>query len=269
MHKPSGLTIFSIATSKYLDYWVNLIDSYFSTDSVDPSAKWLLLTDRPNEIPERISSALGENLSVRPILHTEWPYPTLMRYQYILDSMQDISTDNFVYLDADMLIASADFISSIMSLLNDNPLVLVRHPGFYRQTGIDRLQFYALNPKYAIRDLNLSIRYGSIGTWETNKDSTAYVPRAFRKYYVCGGIWFGKSDAIFRLCSQLSKSINRDLDKGIIAKYHDESHLNHFNAFNRVKLMPPALCFEPTYPQLKKLSPIVIAVDKKVSQDDA
>jgi len=268
MHKLSGLTIFSIATSKYLDYWVNLIDSYFSTNSTNPSVKWLLLTDRPNEIPERISSTLGENLIVRQIQHSEWPYPTLMRYQHILDSLQDISTSSFVYLDADMLITSKDFVSSIMTLLNDSPLVLVRHPGFYREAGIDRIHFYLLNPRYAIRDLVLSIRFGAIGTWETNRDSTAYVPRALRKAYVCGGIWFGKSDAIFNMCSQLSRATNHDLDKGIIAKYHDESHLNHFNAFSRVTLVPPALCFDPTYPQLKKLSPIVIAVDKKESRND-
>lgn len=264
MRNPSGLTIFSIATSRYLDYWVNLIDSYFSTSSINANVRWLLLTDRPSEIPERILHILGENLKVRTIQHSEWPYPTLMRYQYILESMHDVSTDNFVYLDADMLIASAEFTTSILTQLRNNPLVLVRHPGFYRETGVGRIHFYALNPRFVIRDLILSIRYGALGTWETKKYSTAYVPRAHRKSYVCGGIWFGKSDAIFEMCSQLSKSITVDLDKDIIAKYHDESHLNYFNAFNQVALMPPAFCFDPTYPQLKRLSPVVIAVEKKV-----
>lgn len=263
MEKFSGLTLFSIATSNYLNYWSDLVDSCLANLDTAENIQWLLLTDRVDQIPPHIRLALGENLVVRRIEHSEWPYPTLLRYEYLLDSAEDITGSGVVYIDADMLVASRDFLPELFLLLKENDLVLVPHPGYYREGGFNRILFYLKHPRLILRDLHLEIKQGSLGTWETRRQSSAYVPRKLRKTYACGGIWFGKKEAIINLCGQLSQSINDDLKRGIIAKFHDESHLNHFAAYNLPTFATPAFCVDPTYPQLEKISPIVIAVDKK------
>lgn len=265
MNTPSGLTIFSVATDKYLGYWIDLVDSYFANDDNEYRVQWLLLTDKASSIPETTKQLLGSNLVVRDIKHSPWPFPTLLRYQYILDSLHVVDNSDFVYLDADMLIVSKDFVSTVKEALGERNLVMVQHPGFYRESGVEILKFYCKHPRFILKDLILLVRQGSIGTWESNRESSAFVPRPLRKKYVCGGIWFGKKTAIAEMCVLLSKSIENDLTNGVIAKFHDESHLNHFYSYNELTAMTPALCFDATYPQLSRLSPLVFAVDKNRS----
>jgi hypothetical protein len=224
--------------------------------------QWVLLTDRTGDVPLRIRHALGDDLVIVYIEHKEWPFPTLLRYQHILDASPKIKYSNFVYLDADMQIVSKNFVRVIIETLNENSLVLVRHPGYFREAGLMRTCFYFRNPKYLIRDCLIAARFGALGTWETNRKSKAYVTRRKRKTYVCGGIWFGKLDAVFEMCTQLRDSVDEDLRSDFIAKFHDESHLNYFNAHRELLRATPAFCFDPTYPQLAKVSPFVVAVDK-------
>ena len=50
-----------------------------------------------------------------------------------------------------------------------------------------------------------------------------------------------------------------------MAAWHDESHLNNWAANNTFIELGPAFCYEPTYPQLALINPIIMAVDKKDS----
>ena len=46
--------------------------------------------------------------------------------------------------------------------------------------------------------------------------------------YVCGGINGGERDAYLKFCHTLQKRIRQDKDRGIIALWHDESHINWY-----------------------------------------
>ena len=107
-------------------------------------------------------------------------------------------------------------------------------------------------------------KFGGLGTWERNELSRAFVPRSLRKNYVCGGAWLGKNSEILNLCKILSSRINEDLGQNIVAVFHDESHLNWYQANNNFSLLSPELCFDPSYPQLSALTPKILAVDKNV-----
>jgi histo-blood group ABO system transferase len=120
------------------------------------------------------------------------------------------------------------------------------------------------NPKDLARDCRTQLRFGGLGSWERNKKSRAFVPRSQRNVYVCGGTWLGRKEEILTLCKELSSRINEDLEVGITAVFHDESHLNWYQAKNQLTLLNPELCFDPSYPQLKNLKPKIIAVDKNV-----
>jgi hypothetical protein len=103
---------------------------------------------------------------------------------------------------------------------------------------------------------------GGLGSWEEKVESDAFVPRHLRKKYFCGGVWFGKRESIFALLKNLSNATENDLKKGIIAVWHDESHLNRWASENVHGEESPELCFDETYPQLHGLSPSVTAVRK-------
>ena len=53
------------------------------------------------------------------------------------------------------------------------------------------------------------------------------------------------------------------LKNGIIAKFHDESHLNAFASQSKsITWLNPEYCFEPSYPNLNSLDPYLHVVDK-------
>jgi hypothetical protein len=109
----------------------------------------------------------------------------------------------------------------------------------------------------------MTIRVGGIGAWEMRPQSAAFVPRECRTQYFCGGTWFGPRHDIGEMLKGLSNQVSEDKNNGMIAKWHDESHLNKWANENRHTVSSPELCFDETYPQLKKLKPSIIAVRKK------
>lgn len=65
--------------------------------------------------------------------------------------------------------------------------------------------------------------------YERNKKSTAYIaPREGNYHYYMGGLNGGRADAYLEMISTLAANIRQDLDNGIIARVHDESHINKY-----------------------------------------
>ena len=65
--------------------------------------------------------------------------------------------------------------------------------------------------------------------YERNKRSLAYVPRGLKKYrYFHAGVNGGRAKEYLEMCKILRNNIERDYENGIIAIYHDESHINKF-----------------------------------------
>jgi hypothetical protein len=115
-----------------------------------------------------------------------------------------------------------------------------------------------------VSDIRLKLKYFGIGTWETNRSSSAFVPKSQRKQYVCGGTWWGKKESIQKLSHELEFKIDQDLSNNLIAKYHDESHLNYWAANNPCLLVGPEFCFDARLVFAKNMKPIIRAVNKNV-----
>jgi hypothetical protein len=65
--------------------------------------------------------------------------------------------------------------------------------------------------------------------YERNKKSTAYIaPCEGNYHYYMGGLNGGRADAYLAMISVLAANIRKDLDNGIIARVHDESHINKY-----------------------------------------
>ena len=71
--------------------------------------------------------------------------------------------------------------------------------------------------------------FGGRNPFETNHESTAFVPWNSKQYtYVAGGMNGGTRDAFLKMAKEISDRVDEDLKKGIIAKSHDQSHLNSY-----------------------------------------
>jgi hypothetical protein len=256
------LTIFSVATDRYLGFWLELLNTaeQFIDKGVD--VQWILFTNRENEIPRTVVERLGANLVRVRFESAPWPMPTLLRYELLAKVADKVEGEIVMHLDADMLFASSMSKNNLKELTDDDKITLIRHPGFFRPSHFSKVKFYIKHPRYVLSDLKSFVLNGGIGSWEKNNASLSFVPRNKRKVYVCGAIWLGKKELIIDLCRLLSERINKDLSNNVIAKFHDESHLNWFAANSNVKLLSPSYCYEESYPQLKHLAPMIIAVDK-------
>jgi hypothetical protein len=243
-------------------YWSAMVNSYLETNDSSVKTQWIVFTDKGENIDPELISRLGSSLLIAKTDHQEWPFPTLLRYQFLLTVANQVQGRIVMHLDADMLFVDELKLSNIEKSLGAKGVAVISHPGYYRPSGLKKLKFYMKNYKYLARDFKTKALFGGLGTWERNKLSRAFVPRSLRKNYVCGGAWFGKNTEILKLCKILSSRINEDLGQNIVAVFHDESHLNWYQTTNHLLLLNPELCYDPKYPQLKNLMPKILAVDK-------
>jgi hypothetical protein len=146
-------------------------------------------------------------------------------------------------------------------------MAFVLHPGFYRVT-LRVLHFMKTGRFYACAKLIYNyVLMGGFGAWETEPTSVAYVSRERRNIYCCGGVWLGHNVAFLEFCAELSRQVNLDLKNGVMARWHDESHLNHFvSNIEKVTIFSPSYCYDRRYDVDGKLKRKIIAIDKRVGK---
>lgn len=167
----------------------------------------MLWSDLQN-LPENKDVNYGA--TVFPIDSIEWPYPTLMRYQYFLSQKEYIKKfDYLFYLDLDMRIVNV-----VGDEVLGEGLTVAPHPGYY-------------------------IRKELIPPYEPNKKSRAYINRPgsiqddngkprFYPYYCAGGFQGGKTGLFIEAMEVMQKYISEDLSEGYIPIWNDESVWNKY-----------------------------------------
>lgn len=135
------------------------------------------------------------------IKHEPFPYCSLFRYHYFNQVKEDLTGDHLIYVDIDARF-NADTGEEILG-----DLVGTLHCGYYLRTD------------YPV---------------ETDKNSELYGLQ-FKKYYA-GGMQLGKRESYLKASEWCEQMINLDLDKGILARKHDETYWNAYLSLN-----PPSL----------------------------
>jgi hypothetical protein len=253
--------VISLATgTRYVQYWKDLINSFRSCNVDFSNITFYLLTDNLS-LCETFAKEMGINLKGFQIPSYAWPEATLLRYREILKIRQDVTENIIIYLDADMLV-KADFLRTLSPNSWDTGIALVSHPGYWRPKRLRAFLFYLKSPIQAFKDLSLKLRIGGLGSWETKSTSTAFVPRKLRRNYVCGGTWMGVRTSFFAMVDECALAVDLDLERGFIAKWHDESHLNKWKSEHVVEVLSPGYCFDPTYKNLFGERELIRAVRK-------
>jgi histo-blood group ABO system transferase len=259
--KPS-IGVMSVATNIYFEYWQKMVQSADVQSNISDRITFFVFTEQIQKV-EAFSRTL-RNVNVRgfEVIPYGWPDATLLRYQIFDEQFSNMNTEALMHLDADMIFVSSPW-GEVRRFIAKKQICLIQHPGFWRSRGRQKVFFYLRYPKIAIRDLRMVVTLGGIGSWETHPNSAACVPRKSRSHYFCGATWFGPRQKIGEMLKLLSAQVSEDQKNGVIAKWHDESHLNKWAMHNQHSISSPELCFDETYPQLKKLIPSIIAVRKK------
>lgn len=193
------IAIITIATGKYSKIFPNFKDKLLKNFLSDKDRTILLFTDNLN---------LNHETSIY-IPHLPWPLCTLLRFHHINRYKDRFEDYNYIYyLDVDMI--AEDLIDEEV-LPDNNKIVCVSH--YWNNT-------YEL--------------YENI-----NERSTAYVPKSdTTNYQYCQGCFFGSTkDSFFKMSYELENNINIDLKNNIIAKWHDESHLNKYIISHPCKIL--------------------------------
>ncbi len=128
--------------------------------------------------------------------HKPFPYPTLMRYHQFNKQKDILKTFDYIfYSDVDML-----FCKDVGSEILGDGLTACIHP-------------YSGSRNFK-------------NTFELNKESTAYSEDI--ETYCCGGFQGGTSKSFLKMSQEIADNIDKDLDRGIIARWHDETHYNKY-----------------------------------------
>lgn len=256
------LGVISIATGGYLHYWKQQAQSLEQHFQEGDQVTLYLLTDDVKTATAFSTRLKRVNTKILEVKSYGWPDATLLRYELMRDTYSAWKhEDVLLYLDSDMLAVEKLSVREFFEA-SSRGISLVQHPGFYRPTWISGVWFYLSNPKTLVGDLWLLVSQGGLGFWEKRKESKAFVPRHARRTYYCGGTWWGRRAAFFKLLQELSSNVQEDGVLGMTAVWHDESHLNSWAVRNEHSSELPTYCFAEGFPWLAEIQPKIVAVDK-------
>ena len=217
------ILILTIATNKYIQFVERLYDNIEENFLNGHDIQGLLFTEHDVET--------SDNIKVSQIEHEDWPMPTLKRYNYFIKEKEFISQfDYCYYFDVDM---------GIVGKVGDEilgDLVATMHP--YQS-------FYPKEQR----------------TYDRNPQSHAYVPQGKEgELYYAGGFNGGSTEKFLEMSKVIAERVTDDLQRGVIALWHDESQMNRYLIDNPPTLsLTPSSCFaeeqmqNPDYPYEAKI----------------
>ena len=221
-----------IATAKYVSYvkqlWESLTLNFLAGNKHDVT----VFVHADGDLPALIESPWRHVRRIEQP-HLGWPFATLYRYRTFLRSQAELmAMDYLYYLDVDMTVVGPVG----EEIFGD--LVATLHPGFWRPAH-------------------------DTFPHEARSASRAFVPEALRKTYYCGGFQGGSGHGYMGACRTIAAAIEDDLDHGIIAKWHDESHWNRYLLDHGPALvLGPEYCVPEEFAHFWKPGPRILALKK-------
>lgn len=215
-----------IATNKYTSFLQQLISSADDFFCKNHEVTYFVFSDKNVNIN---SSRTVKHIHTD---HKQWPFMTLYRYKIFNQSKDELcKMDYLFYCDVDMR-----FVGNVYDVILSER-VATQHPGYA----------------------------GTRGTPETNIKSLACVYDYEEMQYFAGGFNGGSSSEYLKMCKKLAYNIDEDYKNGIIAIWHDESHMNRYFIDNKpTTILSPSYCYgeSMSIPYEKK----ILALDKNHDQ---
>ena len=207
------VAILYICTDKYSIFWKDFFDSYQRFFLPECEKEYFVFTDSPSIYMDECDCV--HRIYQEPL---GWPNNTLMRFHIFRQCFEKLKRYDYVFF----MNANCECMCTITAeefLPLDKKLLVVQHPGFFDKTPIEY-------------------------TYDRNIHSTAFIPIGEGNCYICGGVNGGESEAFVKLMETLIDEIDMNNKNGVIAVWHDESHINHY-ILNRddYRMLSPAYCY--------------------------
>ncbi|MDB4919622.1 family 6 glucosyltransferase [Mucilaginibacter sp.] len=229
--------ILYICTGKYAIFWKKFFLSAEKFLFPGHEKKYFVFTDAQQlyaEKSHKIQKIYQETLG--------WPYDTLFRFKMFLGVEEYLKKcDYLLFFNANIVFVDTIGPTILPSETNDG-LLAVKHPGFWDKPSSGYL-------------------------YDRNSGSTAYIPEGDGEHYFMGGFNGGQTAAYLLLIKTLNNNIHTDLDKDVIALWHDESHLNRYLLDKNPKILSPAYGFVEGYDIPFKPKLIVLLKEKYGGHD--
>jgi len=189
------IKIFSIATNGYHEFEEDFYKSFNELFLPQYKKEFVIFTDTPE-----LDFYKKNNIKSIFLKHEPWPYITLSRYKSIANQFDFIeSNDLCLFADIDLEVVNK------VDSIDCEKYFGVDHPGNMFVDNRISLENNILSQAYV--DLN-------------------FLPSQYK--YIQGCLWGGLGSYFKYMVNTMRVDVELDLSKNIVAKWHDESHLNRF-----------------------------------------
>lgn len=216
------VAVLYICTGKYLVFWSEFYQSANRYLLPECEVSYFVYTDAP---PAEVEGANSGRVHIIPQKPMGWPFDTLKRFELFLRCEEQLKNYDYLFF----FNANAKFMQPVTAEMllpraaHGEALLFVQHPGYFDKPCEDF-------------------------TYDRNPKSLAYIPVGQGEVYICGGVNGGTSAAFLQLCHTLHRNIEDDLARGVIAAWHDESHINHYLlGRSDYRLLPPSFCYPENF----------------------
>lgn len=149
-----------------------------------------------------------------------FPADSLFRFEIFLKVKKQLENFDYIYF----FNSNAKFLEPVgTEILPEPPIKLVGARWPVKRKPFDHPAFYP---------------------YERRKSSLAYISSHEKQPYIyyMGGVNGGYAKDYLEMIETLAKNIRIDYNKGIVARVHDESHINKYFRTHKCKILPPEYC---------------------------
>ena len=202
-----SIAILYICTGPYDIFWKDFYNTAEKHFLRNIKKEYYVFTDSETISP-------GERIHIIYQKQMTWPFPTLYRFKLFNMIKNKLENFDFIFFFNSNMLFINDVGEEILPS-NTEKLVAVLHPGFHDKNNNDF-------------------------TYERNPSSHAYIPYGVGEHYYMGGLNGGLAIDYLEMIDRLEKNTDNDLFNGIIALWHDESHLNCYLVGKPIKILDPS-----------------------------
>lgn len=236
--------ILYICTGKYEKFFDEFFSSFEEKFLTNHEKHYFVFTDS-----NRLFEDFSQNARIHfyKTSHIAWPLDTLLRFHFFLSIREELEKMDFLlFVNANAKciepISDAEFLPNNST----EKLIACQHTWLFDKPRI----FFP---------------------FERNPRSEAFVPYWKGKMYYYGGLNGGFTKNYLELVETCWEKAKKDLSKNHIARWHDESYINHYFLGRKdLKVLIPAYLFPEWFEKRfeKKFSPKIIIRDKKIFQNN-
>lgn len=204
------IAILYIATGRYIIFWDDFYQKAEQNFLPHYDKTYFVWTDdMQREFPKNVVRIYQRQL--------EWPLITLRRFDMFRGQAEQLKKYDYIYfLNANMLPVRP--VGDEILPTKNQGLVVTAHPGYYK----------AANAYFP---------------YDRNPRSRAYIPNGKGSIYAMGGFNGGRAPEYLKLIEECDKAVRKDAENHVMAKWHDESHLNKYILDKNPLVLPPAYAY--------------------------